>query len=133
MHYLFHVPYKWNFASTSFSSQIGRSGWEVSLLHFPSFPAVTWRLREKSGQKRYPYLDMSLTHACNLGWLPYMFVVLACGEPTYMIVLISFHLHHLSQGLAFAKEHALVFMETSAKTAANVEEVNVHVYSQLIV
>lgn len=74
---------------TSFSSQIGRSGWEVSLLHFPSFPAVTWRLREKSGQKRYPYLDMSLTHACNLGWLPYMFVVLACGEPTYMIVLIS--------------------------------------------
>ena len=27
------------------------------------------------------------------------------------------------QGLAFAKEHGLVFMETSAKTAANVEEV----------
>ena len=28
----------------------------------------------------------------------------------------------LLQGLAFAKEHGLVFMETSAKTAANVEE-----------
>ena len=27
------------------------------------------------------------------------------------------------QGLAFAKEHGLVFMETSAKTSANVEEV----------
>lgn len=27
------------------------------------------------------------------------------------------------QGLQFAKEHGLVFMETSAKTAANVEEV----------
>ena len=26
------------------------------------------------------------------------------------------------QGLAFAKEHGLVFMETSAKTASNVEE-----------
>ena len=26
------------------------------------------------------------------------------------------------QGLQFAKEHGLVFMETSAKTAANVEE-----------
>ena len=30
---------------------------------------------------------------------------------------------YLSQGLAFAKEHGLVFMETSAKTSANVEEV----------
>jgi len=27
------------------------------------------------------------------------------------------------EGLQFAKEHGLVFMETSAKTAANVEEV----------
>ena len=28
------------------------------------------------------------------------------------------------QGNAFAKEHGLVFMETSAKTAANVEDVS---------
>lgn len=28
------------------------------------------------------------------------------------------------EGEAFAREHGLVFMETSAKTAANVEEVN---------
>ena len=27
---------------------------------------------------------------------------------------------------AFAREHGLIFMETSAKTAANVEEVSVH-------
>ena len=29
------------------------------------------------------------------------------------------------QGEAFAREHGLIFMETSAKTAANVEEVNI--------
>ena len=29
----------------------------------------------------------------------------------------------ISQGEAFAREHGLIFMETSAKTAANVEEV----------
>ena len=57
-----------------------------------------------------------------------MFVVLACGEPTYMYLFDLHCIYHV-QGLAFAKEHALVFMETSAKTAANVEEVN----SQLIV
>lgn len=33
----------------------------------------------------------------------------------------SFSLSFL-QGLQFAKEHGLVFMETSAKTAANVED-----------
>lgn len=31
------------------------------------------------------------------------------------------------EGEAFAREHGLVFMETSAKTAANVEEVRVGV------
>lgn len=30
------------------------------------------------------------------------------------------------EGEAFAREHGLIFMETSAKTAANVEEVNIH-------
>ena len=30
------------------------------------------------------------------------------------------------EGEAFAREHGLIFMETSAKTAANVEEVNDH-------
>ena len=30
------------------------------------------------------------------------------------------------EGEAFAREHGLVFMETSAKTAANVEEVSWH-------
>lgn len=35
------------------------------------------------------------------------------------VMLVAF----FAQGLAFAKEHGLVFMETSAKTAANVEEV----------
>lgn len=28
------------------------------------------------------------------------------------------------EGEAFAREHGLIFMETSAKTASNVEEVN---------
>lgn len=40
----------------------------------------------------------------------------------YLLSLSSFAFPCL-QGLAFAKEHGLVFMETSAKTAANVEEV----------
>ena len=35
----------------------------------------------------------------------------------------QFGLFSLYQGEAFAREHGLVFMETSAKTAANVEEV----------
>ena len=30
------------------------------------------------------------------------------------------------EGEAFAREHGLVFLETSAKTAANVEEVSQH-------
>ena len=30
---------------------------------------------------------------------------------------------YFNQGEAFAREHGLIFMETSAKTAANVEEV----------
>jgi len=33
------------------------------------------------------------------------------------------------EGEAFAREHGLIFMETSAKTAANVEEV---VYSSVV-
>ena len=33
------------------------------------------------------------------------------------------------EGEAFAREHGLIFMETSAKTAANVEEVD-HLYNQ---
>ena len=32
------------------------------------------------------------------------------------------------EGEAFAREHGLVFMETSAKTAANVEEVRFNVF-----
>ena len=32
---------------------------------------------------------------------------------------------YLLQGEAFAQEHGLVFMETSAKTAANVEDVRI--------
>ena len=34
------------------------------------------------------------------------------------------------EGEAFAREHGLIFMETSAKTAANVEEVNMDIVSQ---
>lgn len=30
------------------------------------------------------------------------------------------------EGEAFAREHGLIFMETSAKTAANVEEVSIN-------
>lgn len=30
------------------------------------------------------------------------------------------------EGEAFAREHGLIFMETSAKTASNVEEVRLH-------
>lgn len=30
------------------------------------------------------------------------------------------------EGEAFAREHGLIFMETSAKTASNVEEVRTH-------
>lgn len=33
------------------------------------------------------------------------------------------------EGSAFAKEHGLIFLETSAKTAANVEEVTLHFFS----
>ena len=33
------------------------------------------------------------------------------------------------EGEAFAREHGLIFMETSAKTAANVEEVRTAVHS----
>ena len=36
------------------------------------------------------------------------------------IILLFFD---IVQGEAFAREHGLIFMETSAKTAANVEEV----------
>ena len=32
------------------------------------------------------------------------------------------------EGEAFAREHGLIFMETSAKTAANVEEVQFHAH-----
>ena len=34
------------------------------------------------------------------------------------------------EGEAFAREHGLVFMETSAKTAANVEEVHLYIPTQ---
>lgn len=34
------------------------------------------------------------------------------------------------EGEAFAREHGLIFMETSAKTASNVEEVIIHKYTQ---
>lgn len=33
------------------------------------------------------------------------------------------------EGEAFAREHGLIFMETSAKTASNVEEVIIHTYT----
>lgn len=33
------------------------------------------------------------------------------------------------EGEAFAREHGLIFMETSAKTASNVEEVITHIYT----
>ena len=36
------------------------------------------------------------------------------------------------EGEAFAREHGLIFMETSAKTAANVEEVNKRIYQYKI-
>lgn len=32
------------------------------------------------------------------------------------------------EGEAFAREHGLIFMETSAKTASNVEEVIIHTH-----
>jgi len=35
------------------------------------------------------------------------------------------------EGEAFAREHGLIFMETSAKTAANVEEVDTRWITQL--
>ena len=45
----------------------------------------------------------------------------------YLILVVSFTqiilLFLFVQGEAFAREHGLIFMETSAKTAANVEEV----------
>lgn len=34
------------------------------------------------------------------------------------------------EGEAFAREHGLIFMETSAKTASNVEEVHTHFLSE---
>ena len=33
------------------------------------------------------------------------------------------------EGEAFAREHGLIFMETSAKTASNVEEVIIHTHT----
>ena len=39
------------------------------------------------------------------------------SETNFVVVVF------LPQGEAFAREHGLIFMETSAKTAANVEEV----------
>ena len=46
----------------------------------------------------------------------------------YLILVVSFTqiillFFDIVQGEAFAREHGLIFMETSAKTAANVEEV----------
>ena len=49
-----------------------------------------------------------------------MFVIIVSTTQPYFICCCVNLL--LFQGLAFAKEHGLVFMETSAKTAANVEE-----------
>ena len=46
--------------------------------------------------------------------------MMECGIPCSYESFLS-----LQQGNAFAKEHGLVFMETSAKTAANVEDVSV--------
>ncbi|ELK02332.1 Ras-related protein Rab-2A [Pteropus alecto] len=37
------------------------------------------------------------------------------------------------EGEAFAREHGLIFMETSAKTASNVEEVNKRTFSMFII
>lgn len=36
------------------------------------------------------------------------------------------------EGEAFAREHGLIFMETSAKTASNVEEVITHTHTSYI-
>ena len=46
-----------------------------------------------------------------------MYLIL-CPSTTFYNYLFNF-----IQGEAFAREHGLIFMETSAKTAANVEEV----------
>lgn len=35
------------------------------------------------------------------------------------------------EGEAFAREHGLIFMETSAKTASNVEEVIIHTHTDM--
>lgn len=59
----------------------------------------------------------------------FIFLLALCVLYTFFITVIDSDLEarrdvKKEEGEAFAREHGLIFMETSAKTAANVEEVS---------
>lgn len=84
---------------------------------------------------RYTVIAIKMLLKCIMNYYKLCFSKCPFAFEIYVFLKILISLQHSDlearrevkkeEGEAFAREHGLIFMETSAKTAANVEEVSI--------